>query len=220
MVAVIVVSPMLTPVTTPDELTVATLVSELVQVTVLVVVFSGKIVATKVSVLVSSTVMVVLSNVILSANIRLLTVTIQVSVRPYLVVAVMTAVPTPTGVTRPPSTVATLSSELDQVSVLYVVLYGVNDVPTLLGLSPSTKVIVAVILILVARTSFVAIILYEDLTLSRVDAVILIVPSPITVTTPLESTVVTLSSELDHDNSGYDALVGYTLHANCTSVES
>ena len=126
--AVIVVVPLATAVTTPLLLTVATLVLLLVHVTLPSVTLEGITVAVSVTVcpaVVSVT--FVLSSEIFVAKMGMLTVTLQVALRfvPSFVVAVIVAVPLATAVTTPVLlTVATLLLLLDQVTLPSSTLAG------------------------------------------------------------------------------------------------
>ena len=138
-VAVIVAVPIALAVTFPLASTVATMLLLLLQVTALLVVFSGLMVAVRVNVSSTITSLLVASRVIDVASIVFsFTVTLQVAERllPSVVVALICTVPGVMVVTLPlASTVATAVLLLLQVSVLLVVSSGftvaviVNDSP-------------------------------------------------------------------------------------------
>jgi len=120
-VTVIVAVPALTAVTTPSDDTVATLLLLVVQVTALFVAFEGLIVAVRVSLpLTCMSSVVLLSETLLTWT--LLTVTVQVAVRPpSTVLTVMTAVPALKPVTSPAElTLATDSLAVDHITAGFV----------------------------------------------------------------------------------------------------
>ena len=134
-VAVMVAVPALTPVTTPEELIVATVVSLLSQFTPLSLASPGETVAFSVSVSPAYSVALLLSSATPVAY--CFTVIWQVALLPLpsAAVDVMVAVPAFSAVTTPSATVATDSLLLDQVTVLSVASLGVmmgvsvDDVP-------------------------------------------------------------------------------------------
>ena len=136
-VAVIVAVPALTPVTTPLELTVATDVLELDQVTALSAALLGVTVAVKVVVAPTLMLAVVLFSVMPLTRMGV-TVTAQVADFPPAV-AVIVAVPTPFAVTVPLDTVATEVLELLHVTVLSVASVGAT-VATSASVAPTAKV--------------------------------------------------------------------------------
>ena len=119
--------------------TFATVSSELCHVTVLSVVFSGSIVATRFKLSPILRVASVLFKVILVAGtVGFPTVTVQVAILPLLVVTIIVVVPAPTATTTPSFTVATDVLEEIQVTLLSVTLEGVNVVVRV-ELSPTIK---------------------------------------------------------------------------------
>ena len=128
----------------------------------------------------------------LTPDARTLTVTSQVAILPFEVVTVIVAVPAPTAVTVPFTTVATLASDVDQVNVLSVVSAGatvavkvsllplINERLFLFRLTPDA--------ITLTVTSQVAVLPFAVVT------VIVTVPAPIAVTVPF-STVATFALE-------------------------
>ena len=140
MVTVIVAVPALMAVTLP-LLTVATEVFELLQLIFLFVALDGETVAVNVWLSPSVRVMLVLSRLTLSTLYTFaFTVTWQVAVLPpSSVVTVIVAVPALRAVTCPLLTVATDSSELFQLTFLFVALAGYT-VAVKVSLSPSFRV--------------------------------------------------------------------------------
>jgi len=140
LVAVITAVPALLAVTFPIRSTVATATLLLLQLTsLLYVVFSGRTVAVRVAVSPSVSVALLLSRHTSVIGISFFsTVTVQLAVFPFVLVAVITAVPTLFAVTVPSSdTVATASLLLLQLmSLLSVVLTG-RTVAVSLKVSPS-----------------------------------------------------------------------------------
>ena len=119
--AVIVAVPALTAVTLPFD-TVATLLLEVLHVTVLLAALEGVIVALIVSLVPFIKVSDVLESFTLDTGV--VTVTLQDAVLPLFVFAVMVAVPGPIAVTLPFDTVATLLLLVVQVIVLFVAFDG------------------------------------------------------------------------------------------------
>ena len=125
MVLIIIVAvPFFLAVTTPPDVTVAILVSELRHVIFLFVALDGIIVAFKVTVFPFSISTFVLFNFIPVTDV--FTVTLHVAVLPLFVFTVIFAVPLLFAVTTPPDvTVATLVFELDHVTFLLLAFDGV-----------------------------------------------------------------------------------------------
>ena len=119
--AVIVAVPALMAVTLPFD-TVATLLLEVLHVTVLLAALEGVIVALIVSLVPFIKVSDVLESFTLDTGV--VTVTLQDAVLPLFVFAVMVAVPGPIAVTLPFDTVATLLLLVVQVIVLFVAFDG------------------------------------------------------------------------------------------------
>lgn len=117
--------PAATPVTRPSLLTLAVPGAEDSHVTVLTAVSSGRMVAVSCTVRPTEMVASVVFSVTLSASTG--TSTLQVAVRPFSVVAVITVLPAAFAVMTPfPSTVATSSSEEVHVTVLMVASSGLT----------------------------------------------------------------------------------------------
>ena len=125
-VAVIVAVPMSSPVTTPSLFTEATFSSLLVHVTVLSAELPGDTVAVKDKVSPNSILsLVLLSEIDVGTAVAAFTVTVQLALKPFTVVAVIFAVPAPVPVTTPSLfTTATFSLLLVHVTVLSVALFG------------------------------------------------------------------------------------------------
>ena len=186
-VTVIVAVPAPTAVTVPF-VTIVTFVLEDAQVKVLSVVSAGATVAVKVSLLPLISERLFLFK--LTPDASTLTVTSQVAIFPFAVVTVIVAVPAPTAVTVPFTTVATLVLEDTQVKVLSVVSAGVTEAVKvsllplmrerlfLLRLTPDARTLTVI--------SQVAVFPFAVVT------VMVTVPAPIAVTVPFK-TVATLS---------------------------
>jgi hypothetical protein len=196
---IIIAVPTLCAVTTPST-TVATVSSELVHANSLLVVLSGIIFAVNVTLSVALRVTAVLSNVKLSATVRSTVILhTALTLLPSVDFAVIFAVPTLCAVTTPLlDTLATLASELLQVTFLFVAVLG----DTLaVNVKVSLAFNVAAVLLKVMPLTGVAatVTLHTALTLLPSDAVALMsaVPTLCAVTTP-STTVATVSSELLH----------------------
>jgi hypothetical protein len=135
-----VAEPVATPVITPLPLTVALLVSEDDQLTVLSVAFVGSTVATNCVVAPTPTLTVVLFKITLDTATVPVIVRAQVAVLlPSAVLAVIVAEPADTAVTRPEeSTVARKVLEEDHDTVLFVALVGAT-VAVSCRVSPANK---------------------------------------------------------------------------------
>ena len=194
--AVIVALPALSAVTTPST-TVATVSSDDVHATVLSVASSGVTVAVSVSVSPSVSSAVVLSRAIPVAGITFaLTVISQVAeTSPDF--ALIVALPALNAVTTPLATVATVSSDDVQTTVLSVAFSGVT---VAVSVSVSPSVISAVVLsrvMPVVGITFALTVISQVADTSPAFAVIVALPALSAVTTPL-ATVATVSSDDVH----------------------
>ena len=211
---VIVAVPADTPFTTPDALTVATLLSLLIQVTALFVAFDGETVAVKATVLPTLIVALAVFSFTLAVGITsisssaasssvpplsliislLNTVTLTVAFfPPSFVVAVIVAVPTPFAVIVPVLvTVATLVLLLVQVTALFVAFDG-KTVALILLVSPTSNVALFLLNVidctLIGETVTLTVAFFPP---SFVVAVIVAVPTPSATIVPSPVTVATL----------------------------
>ena len=198
-VTVIVALPWATPVTTPLELTVATVASLVLQLTLLSVALLGDTVAVNACVAPTATDALVGATVTpVTGTVDVLTVIADEAVKPpSAVVAVMVAVPLPWAVTIPlVLTVATVASLVLQLTLLLVALLGVT-VAVRVPVPPGARdKLVGVTLTPVTATTRVETVtsLLAVKPPSDVVAVMVAVPSPCAVTTPLELTVATVAS--------------------------
>ena len=194
-VAVMVAVPTATAVTLPLASTVATFASEVLHVTVLSVVDSGRTVADRVSVSVALRVMAVLSRVMESAIVATTFIVIVELTSPQ--VTVIIASPTPTAVTLPSaSTVATELSDEVNVTLGFVVVDGLT-VTTSFVLSPARKVDVDTFISTLSAGVASTVTAQVADTLPQV-AVMVAVPTATAVTLPLASIVATFASEVLH----------------------
>ena len=198
LIAVIMAVPALFAVTLPIRSTVATATLLLLHLTLFpYVVFSGSTVAVRVVVSPSVSVALLLLRLISVIGISfLLTVTVQPAVFPFVLVAVITAVPALFAVTVPlASTVATASLLLPQLTFLLSVVFSGSTVAVSLYVLPST---IPTVLSL-RRTSVTGICFFSTFTVQPalfpfvLVAVITAVPALLAVTFPLASTVATAS---------------------------
>ena len=191
---VIVAVPDATAVTFPEELTVATLVLLLLQLTFLFVAFDGVTVAVSVSVAFGANVSVVLFR--LTPVTGTVTVTAQVAVLlPSAVVTVIVAVPAAPAVTFPAvETVATLVLLLLQVTFLFVALLGEI---VAVSVSVAFGANVSVVLFRLTPVTGMFTVTAQVADLPPAVAVIVAEPEPLEVTSPEDDTVATLLSEDD-----------------------
>ena len=180
--------------------------------------FSGSTVAVRVVVSPSVSVALLLSRLISVIGISfLLTVTVQPAVFPFVLVAVITAVPALFAVTVPlASTVATSLLLLLQLTLLLSVVFSGSTVAVSLYVLPST---IPTVLSL-RRTSVTGICFFSTFTVQLalfpfvLVAVITAVPALLAVTVPLASTVATASLLLLHLMLLFSAFSGVTVAAN------
>jgi len=136
---------------------------------------------------------------------------------PSAVVAVIVALPEPTAVTRPVlETVATLWSELDQRTDLFVASEGLI-VAVSWELSPAERLMIAWARLTLDTATAAAVLIAQvaNLAPSTVVTVIVAVPPPVHETRPALEMVATLSSELDQTTDLFVALAGYTVTVSC-----
>jgi hypothetical protein len=201
---VMVAVPVPTAVTFPLESTVATLLSLEVQLTFLLVAVDGF------TVFVSVKEFPFISDNAVTFRLTLVTgfvtVTLHVAFLPLpsFALHVMVAVPAPTAVTVPDEfTVATLLSLDVQLTLLFVAVVGFTvfvsfSVPPTLSANVDLFRVTLVTLTVVTATSFTVTLALALYVPADVVAVIVAVPAPFAVTTPLLSTVATLVFELFH----------------------
>ena len=215
--AVIVAVPAAFAVTNPLVDTVATLVLELVHVTVLLVALDGVIVAVNCDVFPTSKLSLVLFKLIpVTSTVFDDTFTVQVAVFPPAV-AVIVVVPTPTATTAPLlSTVAIFDELLVHVIVLFVALDGVT-VACSVALSPSIidKLLLFKLILFTPITIDSLLSVTVSLHLASfplcVMAVMVALPVPTPFTNPFESTIATFVFELVHVTVLFVALFGVSI---------
>ena len=188
--AVIVAVPNFLAVTTPLE-TVATVASEVVQVTVLSVASSGPIVAVRVTVSPTFREAEVLLRVTLVTGVGM-TVIVQLAVMSPAF-AVMVAVPKFFAVTTPLETVATVASEVAHVTVLSVASSG-PTVAMRVTVSPTFSEALLLSRV-IEETSVGTTVIEQVAVLSPALAVIVAVPKFFAVTTPLETVIIVVSDD-------------------------